>query len=282
MDPAMIAVLATLGGGVLIRLFENSLKKSNKQIDTMVAEVLDESKPVWYDCEMSTERIFEERSVDKGLMDVADMIVCENTRCPNCAPTYEAIANRQRLAAAAEKDKRRAEASAAIATINERRAGRDVNAYSIANKRTQAIKSKINQQSKMIAQLEYENSLSGKQRVADVLGRQVPIPNNVPRRATAFMEYNSMNMSDYLVWTWTLDGEADGQVMYFRQHITDKVFDQFPRTPVTPVASPKYGEEYCMDCETYEVEIDQLLNAPVVFRSGQCPSHAKADDLWLL
>jgi len=186
MSSALLVIIMVASYFLARSVTEAYLRGKNNAVTTPQRPAELDAKPAWYDCPVSTERILEQRLVDGGVMDVLDMTVCENEKCPNCAPTREA----KRAKELAERAQRQAE-----------------------------IRRRVNEHQKMLALNEKrEAELERESRYVMIDGYRVERPQSVPNYAHGeFIE----NMPSYVLpekilvgWKWI---DRNGMTQYLKQ-----------------------------------------------------------------
>lgn len=195
------------------------------KVNELVESALDE--PDYYNCVVSTERMFEMRLVEAEIMGLEDMTVCEDYMCKNCEPSRDRIRAIQRA-----KQKDESDALKAARTLEEHlRNMLEAQSQPVSMlPRPPAGKGggspSLEAREKAFRELRRKQSAEARKSTAVVGGRLVPRPNNVPKRAEAFIQ--TVYGDPFIVWTWTLDGTHYGKPMMLRQEVTREVFNSFP------------------------------------------------------
>jgi hypothetical protein len=153
-----------------------------------------------FDCAVWDQRHFEKKLVEAGIQANVEAM-CEDKECPECYPN------------------RPGNGRPPVGIVRSSGINRDKN---------KSIRAAQHALEKKRAAEAFAKSRAGKQRILEVNGRLVPIPNNVPKFASAVMFYDPNILSDVIVWSWTLEGDPYGKPMAWRQNITPEVFNKFP------------------------------------------------------
>lgn len=153
-----------------------------------------------FDCAVWDQRHFEKKLVEAGIQANVEAM-CEDKECPECYPNRPG---------------------------NSRPPVGIVQSSGINRNKNKSIRAAQHAVEKKRAAEAFAKSRAGKQRTLEVNGRLVPIPNNVPKFASAVMFYDPNILSDVIVWSWTLEGDPYGKPMAWRQNITPEVFNKFP------------------------------------------------------
>lgn len=230
-DPAVIAVSGTIGGGLFLKMVEGHLSKPKAAVPVPVdpeeARIEGLARAILEDdsfggCTLEYQRAFEQTLIDAGIK--TELSVCYDERCETCHPKTEApeigTVGKQKevqcnLCGRYETYKglgRRKPSPFTCRDCAKERAQIHIN-------RAESLKKK-----KQEAKAAFDKSRGA--RTANVSGRIVPIPNNVPKYATAHVEYD-MHAEMSVVWTW----DVDGKTMYFRQRTSPEMLDSFPLAP---------------------------------------------------
>lgn len=216
-DPAAIAVLGTVGGGIGLRCIEKSLSKKKKARPPAVMSFKESTaytggrlpppprEKTVFDCAVYDQRLFEKELVEAKVIPNIESR-CEDKECPECYPNRPGNSRKE---------------APAIGTTNNTKKWREPKVYDAA--RVEKAKAE-----KKRAAEAFAKSRAGRQRVAEVSGRIVPIPNNVPRFATGQLVYDSAMLGSFIGWRWHDEDDARKPIRSYRQNISDEVFDSFP------------------------------------------------------
>lgn len=114
LDPGFLAIAGTIGGGMGLKFVEKrTTKKVTRRLQgEFVLEhqqkkeiEADPAKSI-YACKVYSDRLFEHKLVDAGVMELTEMTICDVERCVYCAPTRnaQAVARRDKHRAAVQAD----------------------------------------------------------------------------------------------------------------------------------------------------------------------------------
>lgn len=265
MDPALVAMFLTIGGGILLRMLERVFKASNKKVDYMIESALAPkslNEPDYYNCEASTERMFEQRFVEAEIMGLEDMTMCEDYECKNCQPSRDRIR-------AIHRAKQREEAEERNATLTHRErfesmldaqgARAPIMPRPPVMPRPPAGNGGGSPSPNQLREKELQEKQYRHVRYTTLFGRQFPIPNNVPKRAEAIVIPYTHEVE--INWTWL----EDGRPMVIKQHVDRRTLNELPRTYAAKsyeIGAIKELGEIGPIGEVCPIEIDQLLDAP--------------------
>ena len=240
MDPVIVALLLTFTFASLMKAAERAMSKSKTkgEIDTpspvlgkVIASTGLSKKKTEFDCAVWDQRHFEKKLVEAGIMANVEAM-CEDKECPECYPNRPG--NGKALPTGPAPGAR-VEYRVSCVSCNRpvvvksrntkfahcRECSRDSARIYLDRQKTMAAEKKR-------AREAYEKSRSGKQRVAEVSGRVVPIPHNVPKFATGALYYDSGRLDPFIGWKWHDMDDINQPVRSYRQNISKEMFDSFP------------------------------------------------------
>lgn len=197
-DPAAVAVIGSVAFGLILKRGEAILRhrKPAPEKPMTFREVADSTPVSVYNCAVYSDRLFEQRFIDAGID--TELSVCENKECDNCYPD------------------RRKEAPE-IGTVNSKAKRTHPDDTKRRREPVPYKKRKEIEANKFMAKAEYEMSKSGQGRRSVVDGYWMPIPPNVPKRATGTLIYDPLKLSDFVLWAW----EEEGKRMAYRRDVSD-------------------------------------------------------------
>jgi hypothetical protein len=161
-----------------------------------------------FDCAVYDQRLFERELVEAKVLDNIESR-CEDKECPECYPNRPGNG-----VPTIAPDKVRRREAPEIGTVKKEAWTSERIAKAKAEKKRAAEA--------------FAKSRAGRQRVAEVGGRVVPIPNNVPKFATGQLIYDSGMLTTFIGWRWHDEDDARKPIRSFRQNISQEVFDRLP------------------------------------------------------
>lgn len=271
----VIGMILTFVAGYQIA--EKSILSPRPKVEELVKSAL--SEPDYYNCAVSTERMFEMRLVEAEVMGLEDMAVCEDYKCKNCEPS-------RNRTTAIRRAKQRAEAEMKDALTRQERSKNMLEAQNTPVRASAPIEYRGITADRIYPPRPPAGNGGGSpaptsNRYKSIYGRRFPIPNNVPRRAEVYVVHDDIAKREDIMWTWTDDGSPNGKPMFVRQTVDaaflnslERAFDAKPyregEIKECDEFTHTFEPESCFPCDDYtEIEVDQLLGQAVkVFTCG--------------